>query len=246
MGVGLTTSVVVPAALRGPRAFSFPEAKNPFPFTAMELAENSVVLFQGDSITDCGRNRGQENPNTGLGGGYAARLAGDLLDARPGLGLRFYNRGISGNRVVDLYARWRVDAINLRPDLISILIGVNDTWHGFKQDNGVEVDRYARIYRMLLDYTRECLPEARLVIMEPFVLPVGVVEPPWEEEMRARRDAVRSIAEEYGAVFVPLQEPFEAAARRGGGPAHWLGDGVHPTPAGHALIAREWRRATGM
>ncbi|MCC5808100.1 MAG: SGNH/GDSL hydrolase family protein [Opitutales bacterium] len=212
----------------------------------MELTENSVVLFQGDSITDCWRNRGQEAPNTGLGGGYAARVAGDLLDARPGLGLRFYNRGISGNRVVDLYARWRMDAVNLRPDLISILIGVNDTWHGFKQDNGVEVPRYAQVYRMLLDYTRECLPNVGLVLMEPFVLPVGEVEAAWVDEMQARREAVRKIAEDYGAVFVPLQEPLEDAARRGGGPVHWLSDGVHPTPAGHALIAREWLRATGL
>ncbi len=217
-----------------------------FPFFSMELKENSAVLFQGDSITDCGRDRNQEAPNAGLGGGYAARVAGDLLDARPALGLRFYNRGISGHRVVDLYARWRVDAVNLRPDVISILIGVNDTWHRFNRDNGVEVPRYAQVYRMLLDYTRECLPEARLVLMEPFVLPVGAVEPPWEDEMRQRRDAVRRIAEDYGAVFVPLQKPFEDAARRGGGPAHWLSDGVHPTPAGHALIAREWLRATGL
>ena len=211
----------------------------------MKLAAGATILFQGDSITDCERSRNQESPNAGLGTGYAARLAGDLLADRPTDGFRMFNRGISGNRIVDLYARWRIDAILLRPDLISILIGVNDTWHGFTSDNGVEVERFEQVYRLLLDYTRECLPASRFVLMEPFVLPVGVVEPAWEREMAERQAVVHGLAGDYSAVFVPLQKPFEKAAEEGG-PAYWLHDGVHPTPAGHALIAREWRRATGL
>ena len=129
------------------------------------------ILFQGDSITDAGRARDAALPaNTGLGLGYPHLIAGRLLSQCPKRGYQFFNRGIGGNRVVDLYARWKVDALNMRPDLISILIGVNDTWHEFGSRNGVEVDRYATVYRMLLEWTRKELPQTKLVICEPFVL----------------------------------------------------------------------------
>ena len=113
--------------------------------------KNQVILFQGDSITDCGRSREANVPNTGLGGGYPFMAAAHLLCAKAEDGLKFFNRGISGNRIVDLYARWKIDGLNLNPDVISILIGVNDTWHAFGSNNGVEVPRFEQFYRMLLD-----------------------------------------------------------------------------------------------
>jgi lysophospholipase L1-like esterase len=206
--------------------------------------QGSVILFQGDSITDTQRNRDVALPNHGhaLGNGYVNLIASTLLHHYPTSGLQIYNRGISGNRVVDLYARWRIDAINLRPNVISILIGVNDTWHHFGSDNGVEVDRYAQVYRMLLEYTRQQLSDTQFVLCEPFVLPCGVVQPAWQEEMAARQQIVRTLAADFDAIFVPFQAQFDRVANTPS-PAYWLGDGVHPTPAGHHLMAETWRQS---
>jgi lysophospholipase L1-like esterase len=212
------------------------------------IKKNSIVLFQGDSITDCGRERenvweGQEvTYNTGLGTGYAHLIASDLRASRCNDNLNFLNRGISGNRVVDLYARWKSDALNLNPDLISILIGVNDTWHEFRSANGVEPTRYEMMFRMLLTWTKEALPKTSLVLMEPFILPCGAVEEGWEDDMAQRRAIVKKLAGEFGAIFVPLQDLLTEKADLTG-PEYWLGDGVHPTPAGHRLIADAWKRA---
>ena len=126
--------------------------------------KNQTILFQGDSITDCGRDRNAAGPNAGLGEGYAAMAATALLNRKGGGRLQIYNRGISGNRIVDLYARWKIDGLNLEPDVISILIGVNDTWHEFGSRNGVEVPRYEQFYRMLLEWTVRDRPGVKLVL----------------------------------------------------------------------------------
>lgn len=207
-----------------------------------------TFLFQGDSITDCGRDRSAEgapNHNNALGPGYAGKIAGELLAEYPGRNLRIFNRGISGNRVVDLYARWKCDGINLAPDCISILIGVNDTWHEFGSQNGVELDRFEQVYRMLLELTRARLPETRLVLCEPFVLPTGVVTPDWESDIRGRQGIVARLVQEFGAVHVPFQKMFNEALKEA--PAeYWAADGVHPTPAGHTRMARLWRQCVGV
>ena len=198
------------------------------------------ILFQGDSITDAGRSRDANlPPNAGLGTGYPQFIAGALLSRHPGRGYRVVNRGISGNRVVDLYARWKADALNLKPDLISILIGVNDTWHEFGAANGVEVERYEVVFRMLLEWTRRTLPDVKLVIGEPFVLPVGAVAEAWLPEMAARRAVCARLAAASGAVLVPFQAMFDACLREAPA-AYWLGDGVHPTVAGHQRMAELW------
>lgn len=205
---------------------------------------NHTVLFQGDSITDAGRNReiDQANIPAALGSGYANLIASRLLQRQPQANLRFFNRGISGNRVTDLYARWRVDGVNLQPDLISILIGVNDTWHEFMYGNGVEVDRYTTIYRMLLDYTKQRLPAVQLVLCEPFVLKCGVVTDGWITEMDERRQVVRELATEYDAIFIPFQSVLNEALAEAA-PDYLAADGVHPTPAGHRLLADAWLAA---
>ncbi len=210
------------------------------------IPAHSATLFQGDSITDCGRQKNNPQPNDGgsLGGGYSGLIAARLLKDRPGDALRFLNRGISGNRIVDLYARWKSDAINLKPDLLSILIGVNDAWHEFGSQNGVEVERYAQFYRMLLEWTRRVLPQTQLVLCEPFILPCGVITPAWRPDISARCEIVRALADEFKAVFVPFQSAFTDATRRA--PAeYWSADGVHPTLAGHQLMADVWLRAVG-
>lgn len=206
------------------------------------IQPHNLVLFQGDSVTDCGRDRNATGPNDGLGQGYAFLVAAQLLEARPPDALKFLNRGVGGNRIVDLYARIKSEVINLRPTVLSVLIGVNDTWHEFGGGNGVPVPKYERIYRELLAEVRSALPECRFILCEPFVLRCGVVTGEWMNEMNARRAVVQKLAGEFQAGFVPFQRAFDSAAKRA--PAeYWAGDGVHPTSAGHWLMAKTWIEA---
>ncbi len=212
------------------------------------IPKKSTILFQGDSITDCGRNRDAgATPNNlpGLGQGYAMMAAAELLSTRPADGLRVFNRGISGNRIVDLYARMQSDILNLKPDVLSILIGVNDTWHGKNPDwsNGVAIPKYERIYRDLLNEVREALPNLKFVLCEPFVLRCGVVRDDWVEEIDQRRAVVAKLAPEFDALLVPFQSMFHEAVKLAP-PEYWAPDGVHPSAAGHHLMAKCWLEKT--
>jgi lysophospholipase L1-like esterase len=204
----------------------------------------TVVLFQGDSITDSGRDRNSADANTAgaLGTGYPLLAAAAALAAYPDRGLRFYNRGISGNKVPDLQQRWATDTIALQPDVLSILIGVNDFWHKLDGRYAGTVQDYENQYAALLDETRRALPRVRLIVLEPFVLRYGAVDNRWFPEFDARRAAAARVASHARAIFVPLQAIFDERARRVA-PQYWAADGVHPTPAGHAVIAERWRRA---
>jgi lysophospholipase L1-like esterase len=206
--------------------------------------QNATILFQGDSITDGGRSR-NEDLNHVMGHGYAYLVAARLGADHPELGLRFLNRGCSGNRVVDMYGRWREDALNLKPDVISILIGVNDVGSEFKRNAGVPAAKYEKVYRLVLEESREALPGVRFVLLEPFCVPVRQEDEHGRNvraELDRRRPIVARLAREFDAVFVPLQDMFDAACRTSG-VEYWLWDGAHPTPAGHELIARAWRSA---
>lgn len=208
------------------------------------IRSKDIILFQGDSITDCGRAREGNLVNGGLGGGYATFIAAQVLAKRPDAGLSFLNRGISGNRVVDLYARIKSDVVNLKPNVLSVLIGVNDTWHEFGSRNGVAVPKYERVYRDFLKEVRADLPKIRLVLCEPFVLNCGVVTRDWIAEMDQRRAVVKNLAVAFDSVFVPFQAMFDAAVREAP-PAYWASDGVHPTIAGHQRMALTWLQAVG-
>ena len=200
-----------------------------------------TVLFQGDSITDARRDReAPDGDSSRFGYGYVALIAGKLLAQNIGKEFNCINRGISGNRVVDLYARWKIDALNLKPDLLSILVGVNDTWHEFSRQNGVEVERYEKIYRMLLEWTKAELPEVRLVLCEPFCLLSEIVTPEWIAEVKQRGEIVKKLAAEFDATFVPLQQQLEDAAAKAGDNLKILRDGVHPTLLGAQIIADQW------
>jgi lysophospholipase L1-like esterase len=206
------------------------------------IQPNTTILFQGDSITSCGRNRDAENHNNdvvGLGNGYAMIAAAELLLARPAAGLKIFNRGVSGNRVVDLSARTKTDIINLQPDWVSILIGVNDTWHEKAHRNGVSVPTYERVYRDLLNEVRSSLPGVNFVLCEPFVLRCGVVTEDWVTEIDQRRSVVSSLSQEFGALFISFQSLFDEAVKVAP-PEYWAADGVHPTAAGHMLMAKNW------
>lgn len=199
------------------------------------------VLFQGDSITDCCRNREITKSNVELGNGYAMLVAARLLAKYPDKNYSIYNRGISGNRIVDLYARWKEDCLNMKPDVLSILIGINDIWKDKDPTrlSGVELSRYERIYQELLEWTVETLPEIKIVLCEPFALPFGVVTEKWLPDLKKRRAIVERLATDFKATFVPFQRVFDIAVKQKES-SYWLVDGVHPTYAGHSLMSDIW------
>lgn len=212
------------------------------------LGQDSVVVFQGDSITDAGRDKDNAAANDfgALGRGYAAMITTALLGAHPAQRLQCYNRGISGNKVPDLQARWQADAIDLKPAVLSILIGVNDIWHKLDGKYNGTVADYEQGFTKLLADTRAALPETRLVICEPFVLACGAVNDKWFPEFTERRAVAKRAAEAAGADWVAFQTMFDDAVSDATPPAYWASDGVHPTMAGHALMAKTWLDVTGL
>jgi lysophospholipase L1-like esterase len=205
---------------------------------------SKTFLFQGDSITDGGRSYNKDW-NHVFGQDYAYLITSRLGYKYPRRDYNFFNRGISGNKVSDLAARWQTDTLDIKPDLLSILIGVNDVFGVVVKGETFTVDDFGNTYDALLDKTIKALPNVELVLCEPFILPVGMVkEKPglWNAEIQKRQPIVQHLAEKYNAVYVPLQEVFTKAIKKA--PAdHWIWDGVHPMPAGHELIAREWIKA---
>src|SRR5437762_8331483 len=198
-------------------------------------AKGSVVVFQGDSITDAGRKRESADANAAgaLGNGYPLLVAAAVLAERATSGLQFYNRGISGNKVPDLQQRWTTDTLDLKPDVLSILIGVNDFWHTLDHGYTGTVKDYEDQYTALLQQTRQVIPNLQLIVLEPFVLRTGAVDARWFPEFDERRAAAARVAAGARAAFIPLQTVFNEKARLAP-PQYWAADGVHPTAAGHA------------
>ncbi|GAB3921353.1 lipase [Microlunatus endophyticus] len=192
------------------------------------LDDVHTVVFFGDSITDAGR---REDPDQ-LGNGYVRLLAGELA------GRTVINSGISGNRVVDLQARLDADVLAHQPDLVSIMIGINDTWRKFDSDDPTSTEAYETGYRDLL--VRIAAAGSRAILLEPFVLPVTEEQATaWREDLDPKIDAVRSLAAEFGAPLVPLDVELNKLAAQTGSAA-LAGDGVHPSEQGHAEITRLW------
>ncbi len=211
------------------------------------LEPASVILFQGDSITDAGRNRGATSANnaSALGNGYPFLLACDLLRDHATAKLRVYNRGVSGNKVPDLQARWQKDCLDLKPAVLSILVGVNDIWHKLNGQYKGTVEDYETGYRQLLKETQDKMPATRIVICEPFALRCGAINDKWFPEFDERRAVAAKLAKELKLTFVPFQSMFDKAIQQAP-PAYWAGDGVHPSLAGHALMSKTWREVTGL
>lgn len=203
----------------------------------LELGD--IVLFQGDSITDAGRIR--ENSND-LGRGYALMTAAQFSAKYPEKQVTFLNRGISGNRVPDLQERWQQDCLDLKPNLVSIYIGINDTWRRFDRNEGTSTEKFKEGYRHLLDQTAST--GAKLLLIEPFVLPVPEDRKLWREDLDPKITAVRELAREFGARLLCLDGLFAQASTQADS-AFWAPDGVHPSPAGHALIANAWLKVVG-
>ncbi|MBQ6706428.1 MAG: SGNH/GDSL hydrolase family protein [Clostridia bacterium] len=205
------------------------------------------ILFQGDSITDCGRNY---HDFFDVGNGYVDLIKATLGLDHPGE-YEFINRGINGNRIVDLYARIKADFINLKPDYASIFIGGNDTWHEISYQNGVATEKFEKIYTMLIDEVQAACPGIKLIIIAPYVLEGPAtcntedVPDKWErfqKDIAEKAAVTKKIAEKYGLPLIELQPAFDEACTKA--PAeYWSGDGVHPTACGHEIIKRLWIQA---
>ncbi|MEV4561567.1 GDSL-type esterase/lipase family protein [Kitasatospora sp. NPDC049285] len=198
------------------------------------LPLGATVLFQGDSITDAGRDR---RLAADLGHGYAALAADRLRAANPGLTV--LNRGVSGNRITDLRDRWDTDTLAHRPHLVSLMIGVNDTWRRYDSGLPSPVDLWEDEYRRLLTRLHEhCAP--RLVLIEPFLVPVTAEQWTWRTDLDPRIHAVRRLAAEFGALLLAADGLLNQAAVAAGRPEAIAADGVHPTERGHRLLAAAW------
>jgi lysophospholipase L1-like esterase len=202
------------------------------------IRPGSTVLFIGDSITDAGRDR--DDPDS-LGSGYAALAAGWFTASNPGHRVRFLNRGIGGNRAVDLCDRWDTDCLALKPDVVSIMIGINDVWRRYDSADPTPVSLFADRYRHILTLTAE--QGAALILLEPFLVPVREEMWSWREDLDPKMSVIRRLAHEFGASLVAA-DGLMAQAAVASGPQEWAYDGVHPTGAGHALLAQAWLAAT--
>jgi len=215
----------------------------------VKLEQGDVILFQGDSITDARRDRkseGQANNSRGLSFGYPLLIASNLLQDYPKLALKVYNRGISGNKVPDLQKRWQKDCLDLKPAVLSILIGVNDMWHKMNGKYNGTVKDYQTGFTALLEQTKSALPDTKIVICEPFILRCGAVKESWIPEFDQRRAVAKEVAQAAGTIWVPFQTMFDEAIAAGTKPEYWAGDGVHPTLAGHSLMGQTWREVVGI
>ena len=205
------------------------------------------ILFQGDSITDFGRDR---NDFYGMGRGYANLVTASLGTDCPGE-YEFINRGIGGDRIVNLYARIKADFINLKPDYASIFIGVNDTWREISIGDGVDTDKFEKIYTMLIEEVKAACPDTKLMILAPYVIEgtgtCNTNEEPdrfdrFKKDVAEKAAVCKKIAQRYGLPLIELQPAFDEACKKA--PAeYWAYDGVHPTPCGHEIIKRLWLEA---
>lgn len=202
----------------------------------MDKSQGLSVLFAGDSVTDCGR---REDPR-GLGNGYVNYIATELGQR----GILVGNVGISGDRVVDLKRRWSEDVLTSDADVLSILVGINDTWRRYDSNDPTSTEDFEAGYRELLT---EAKPHfKRIVLVQPFLLPVTDGQQDWAEDLVGKQEAVARLAAEFGAVFVPAHDQLTALAASHGGNAALADDGVHPTNLGHAQLAELWLEAASV
>jgi lysophospholipase L1-like esterase len=247
---------ITKGVLAGAGALMIPElaravVRESLPAAAPKLTikQDAVILLQGDSITDAGRDKANNVCNSFpmLGNGYSLFLASQLLTKEAARQPKIYNRGISGNKVYQLRERWEVDCLAFQPDVLSVLIGVNDYWHTLSGGYKGTAEVYENDYRALLKYTREKLPKIQFVICEPFAIKGGtaIEDEKWFPMFDEYRKSAKKLADEFKAVFVPFQAAFDAALKQA--PArYWSPDGVHPDLPGRQLMANVWLESVGI
>jgi lysophospholipase L1-like esterase len=239
-------SFIKKAAVGGLMAVSIPEILSVSMMSSVmkkkSLIRDNIILFQGDSITDAGRNRNDNSFNNAgaLGSGYPMLAGAELLEKHAALNLRVFNKGVSGNKVFQLAERWDADCLSIKPDILSILIGVNDIWHKLEGNYNGTVEIYRHDYIALLERTKNALPDVKIIICEPFAVPgIKAVDDRWYPEFYGYQKAAREVAAQFNATFIPYQKIYDEAIKRAPG-AYWTGDGVHPTLAGAQLMAQAW------
>lgn len=205
----------------------------------MMITDRETVLFQGDSITDAGRHYEDAND---LGTGYPAVIAAWFSALYPAKNVRFLNRGISGHRAGDLRGRWKKDCLDLKPDWVSVLIGINDTWRRYDSNDLTSAAVYEDNLRAILTATRDM--GAKIILIEPFLLPSLPDRLIWREDLDPKIDVARRLAREFQTLYIPMDGLFQSAATQRE-MSFWLPDGVHPSLAGHSLISQAWLRAIG-
>ena len=211
----------------------------------MKLEQGQRILFIGDSITDAGRDY---SVSEDLGGGYV-HIAGSILLGRlANLQLEVFNRGINGHKLQDLANRWQADCLALKPDILSIMIGINDIWH--HRSAGQPIDAaylavFKETYRELLKQARGQNPELQIILLQPFLLPIPSDHPEWEEELRAMTEVIEAVAEEFSATYLPLHAHFKQLVQVAPAERFTIPDGVHPTSSGHGVIASQWLEQVG-
>lgn len=210
------------------------------------------ILFQGDSITDGNRYKDEESrwdKNHQIGHTYVYIITGLLGMKFPERHYVFVNRGVSGNRTGDLLSRWEKDTLAEAPDILSVLVGVNDCNYPVEgEEKDIACIGYEKRYRQLLAWAKDKNPSLKPILLEPF----GYLEN-WNcdaanlairsEKLKNAQRIVKALADEFNAIFVPLQAAFDAAKQEREA-SYWIWDGVHPTEAGHAIIAREFLKCT--
>ena len=217
---------------------------NPKPAFEKPEKENLCFLFQGDSITDGNRGR-NEDPNHILGHGYCFAVSSRIGADFPKSGFQFINRGVGGNTLSDLEKRWQTDTLDLKPDVLSLLVGINDVNSLVDgREGAMDAKAFEATYRKLLSSGREQNPDLLIVLGLPFFFASG-----WRKEQYDKwhpltlelAGIVRKIAADFDAVTIDYPKVFEEAQQRA--PIdYWIWDGVHPTAFGHELMAREWIR----
>lgn len=208
--------------------------------------QKQTILFQGDSITDGNRGR-SDDPNHILGHCYAYIAAAELGYSSLDKNYEFINKGISGNTAADLYARWQKDCLSLNPDIVSILVGINDAAEELVAPHKLLCSRYDATLRLMLNQTKEVLPDIKIILMEPFILDSGNKEREEYQKLlknvQEKQQTIRNLAKEFNATFIPLQDRFHEAAKKKTA-NYWIWDSIHPTYAGHGLIAHAWLEDT--
>lgn len=228
--IGLSGSIAIPSLAKPSKIENLNKAP-----------ENLTILFQGDSITDAGRDKARyyANDTSGMGRGYVFQIVTQLLGENPDKKWRYYNRGISGNKVYQLDNRWEDDCLQLKPDVLSILIGVNDFWHTLNRYDGT-VGVYENDFRKLLDRSLNEYPDLKIIIGEPFAVKGGTaIDQRWFPEFPKYQKAAKKIAKDYKTAFIPYQKVFDEALKLA--PVnYWCPDGVHPSMAGGYLMKEAW------
>ncbi|MEG2088344.1 MAG: SGNH/GDSL hydrolase family protein [Angelakisella sp.] len=207
------------------------------------FSEGQTVLFQGDSVTDCSRSR---TDLSDLSAGYPGKIATSYNTLFAENNIKFINRGVSGNRTIDLLTRYEEDFKAIRPDFVSILIGINDTWRRYDSNDETTAEQYEKNYEELLLRLKKDLPHTKIMMIEPFVMQVQPGQRAWREDLDPKIHAGRRLANRFADYYLPMDGIFAGLQTKGFAPNLLAADGVHPTSMGHAVIANAYLKELGI